>query len=80
MEVQRKNILIQTLLQDGLIQGFFIHQFECEKALSKSRIKNCVDHFEKYGSVKNLFAAGQNCQNYSMSQEAYSQTGQEYEK
>ncbi|CAM1304959.1 Uncharacterised protein r2_g1479 [Pycnogonum litorale] len=37
-----------------------MHQFECEKAPSKSRIQNWVDHFEKYGTVENLNAASEN--------------------
>ena len=41
-------------------QDSFMHQFECEKAPSKSRIQNWVDHFEKYGTVENLNAASEN--------------------
>ena len=40
-------------------QDSFMHQFECEKAPSKSRIQNWVDHFEKYGTVENLNAASE---------------------
>ena len=36
-----------------------MHQFKCEKAPSKSRIQNWVDHF-KYGTVENLNAASEN--------------------
>ena len=42
-----------------------MRQFECEKAPSKSRIQNCVDHFKKYGTVENLNAASENCPNHS---------------
>ena len=41
-------------------QDSFMHQFKCEKAPSKSRIQNWVDHFEKYGTVENLNAASEN--------------------
>ena len=37
-----------------------MRQFECEKAPSKSRIQNWVDHFEKYGTVGNPNAASEN--------------------
>ena len=37
-----------------------MHQFKCEKALSKSRFQNWVDHFEKYGTVESLNAACEN--------------------
>ena len=40
-------------------------QFECEKAPSKSRIQNWVDHFEKYGTVENLNAASENRPSHS---------------
>ena len=46
-------------------QDSFMHQFECEKAPSKSRIQNWVDHFEKYGTVENLNAASENRPNHS---------------
>ena len=42
-------------------QDSFMRQFKCEKAPSKSRIQNWVDHFEKYGTVENLNAASENC-------------------
>ena len=35
-------------------------QFECEKAPSKSRIQNWVDHFKKYGTLENLNYASKN--------------------
>ena len=41
-------------------QDSFMRQFECEKAPSKSRIQNWVDHFEEYGTVENLNAASEN--------------------
>ena len=43
----------------------FLHQFECEKASSKSRIQNWVDHFEKYETVENLNAASKNRPSHS---------------
>ena len=46
-------------------QDSFMHQFECEKAPSKSRIQNWVDHFEKYGTVDNLNAASENRPSHS---------------
>ena len=39
----------------------FMHQFECEKASSKSRIQNWVNHSEKHGTVENLNAASETC-------------------
>ena len=42
-----------------------MHQFECEKAPSKSRIQNWVDQFEKYGTVENLNAANENRPSHS---------------
>ena len=42
-----------------------MRQFECEKASSKSRIQNWVDHFEKYGTVENLNAASENHPSHS---------------
>ena len=42
-----------------------MRQFECEKAPSKSRIQNWVDHFEKYGTVENLNAANENRPSHS---------------
>ena len=41
-------------------QDSFMRQFECEKAPSKSRIQNWVDHFEKYGTMENLNATSEN--------------------
>ena len=35
-------------------------QFKCEKAPSKSRIQNWVDHSEKYGTMESLNAASEN--------------------
>ena len=46
-------------------QDNFMCQFECEKAPSKSRIQNWVDHFEKYETVENLNAASENCPSHS---------------
>lgn len=46
-------------------QDSFMRQFEFEKAPSKSRIKNWVDHFEKYGTVENLNAASENRPSHS---------------
>ena len=46
-------------------QDSFMRQFECEKAPSKSRIQNWVDHFEKYGTVENLNAASENRPSHS---------------
>ena len=46
-------------------QDNFLHQFECEKAPSKSRIQNWVDHFEKYGTVENLNATSENRPSHS---------------
>ena len=46
-------------------QNSFMHQFECEKTPSKSRIQNWVDHFEKYGTVENLNAASDNRPSHS---------------
>ena len=43
----------------------FMHQFKCEKAPSKSRIQNWVDHFEKYGIVENLNATSENRPSHS---------------
>ena len=43
----------------------FMHQFKCEKASSKSRIQNWVDHFEKYGTVENLNTASENRSSHS---------------
>ena len=42
-----------------------MHQFKCEKAPSKSRIQNWVDHFEKYETVENLNAASENRPSHS---------------
>ena len=46
-------------------QDSFMRQFECGKAPSKIRIQSWVDHFEKYGTVKNLNAASENRQSHS---------------
>ena len=46
-------------------QDSVMHQFKCEKAPSKSRIQNQVDHFEKYGTVENLNAASKNRPSHS---------------
>ena len=46
-------------------QDSFMHQFECEKAPSKSRIQSWVDHFEKYGTVENINAASENRPSHS---------------
>ena len=46
-------------------QDSFMHQFKCIKALSKSRIQNWADHFEKYGTVENLNAACENRPSHS---------------
>ena len=46
-------------------QDSFMRQFECEKAPSKIRIQNWVDHFEKYGTVENLNAASENRPSHS---------------
>ena len=40
-------------------------QFECQKAQSKSRSQNWVDHFEKYGTVENLNATIENRPSHS---------------
>ena len=42
-----------------------MRQFECEKAPSKSRLQNWVDHFEKYGTVENLNASSENRPSHS---------------
>ena len=42
-----------------------MRQIECEKAPSKSRIQNWVDHFEKYGTWEDLNAASENRQRHS---------------
>lgn len=42
-----------------------MNHFECEKAPSKSRIQNWVDHFEKYGIVENLNAASDTRRSHS---------------
>ena len=46
-------------------QDSFMHQFKCEKAPSKSRIQNWVDHFEKYGTMENLKADSENRPSHS---------------
>ena len=43
----------------------FVHQFECGKAPSKSRIQDWVDHFKNYGTVENLNAASDNRPSHS---------------
>ena len=42
-----------------------MRQFKCEKAPSKSRFQNWVDHFEKYGTVESLKAASENHPSHS---------------
>ena len=42
-----------------------MRRFKCEKAPSKSRFQNWVDHFEKYGTVESLNAASENRSSHS---------------
>ena len=42
-----------------------MRQFKCEKAPSKSRFQNWVNHFEKYGTVESLKAASENRPSHS---------------
>ena len=46
-------------------QDAFVHQCECEKAHSKSRFQEWVDHFESYETVENVNATSDNRPNQS---------------
>ena len=62
-ELKQRIYCVKFYYKTGLFkktQDSFMHLFKCEKAPSKSRIQNWVDHFEKYGTVENLNAVSEN--------------------